>query len=103
MLSDHPRPWTEEPVLGGGFITDANGQKVLFVSSSALRAQIILWANAEEVQMRRGWTAKLRETRWVVVDCPWQVCNWLKRQSFTDPATALVEADKWLTEQEGKP
>ena len=111
MLSDHPLPWTEEKEgYAGGVIRDANRRIVIFVQENELRVRIVLWANAEEVQMRRGWNTTRWDNpkdTWGVVtfrgDCPRELLGYC-RNAWPDPATALVKADEWLKENvEGKP
>lgn len=69
---------------------------------------ISLARNAFDVMMRRGWHSRLdRYERWIVFDsdgkwpCEYEFMEFKK---WTDPFTALVEADRWYREHvESKP
>ena len=114
MLDKYPRPWRVEPLFNPRqwcIVSADNKQVALFAAESReLADQIVLWANAEDVQMRRGWTT----TRWQApnesaglfgaVIHGWWPSELLGFQNNAQPtpALALTAADAWLREQEAK-
>jgi hypothetical protein len=88
------------------------GSSVAFLGSEDAEANsafIALARNAFDVVMRRGWYAnKLSRGGWKVPSDFGQFGSkfwrWLKDNTFTDPFSALVEADRWYRENcESKP
>lgn len=90
--------------------TMADEIDVLESEHDVLEAELLRYQQAEEIQMRRGWMvapvdgyfASIKDTeygtRWCVPNIHWPnaVPYW------PDPKTALIEADKWIREQEAR-
>ncbi|MDE2099651.1 MAG: hypothetical protein KGL39_20530 [Patescibacteria group bacterium] len=113
-----PALWRVEDSWGVLVIRDANGDLVMAVPSRELAEQIVLWRNAEDVQLRLGWTARQSDTNgpkqeWCTEDTWGRVAAWIPvddtdpsmvlRPICADtPARALVEADRWMKERENR-
>jgi hypothetical protein len=71
-------------------------------------AFIALARNAFDVMMRRGWNPLMTSNGWSVSDFHRKRVydkartfrDWVLEQEWPDPFTALVEADRWMKEQE---
>lgn len=97
-----PAPWKHE----GGLVVDCVGFPILLPEKdSADQADDLTFAalarNAFDVMLRRGWTAYPVLDGWCVLDRSKTVL-WANNEPYNaaDPFSALVEADRWLSEQE---
>jgi hypothetical protein len=61
-------------------------------------AFIALARNAFDVMMRRGWGITKFDDGWMAVDDDDMIIEPSTAPSYADPFTALLEADKWHTE-----
>lgn len=116
-LSKYPAPWTVKEIPGASAIVDGNGRIVFSNYNRDLAEQICLWRNAEDAQMRRGLIAVPQFLAFDAGKGTESCVKWGSRLSpmtiydlgrlpgndnFPFPSLAIVEADKWLTEQEGE-
>lgn len=87
-------------------IVGQDGWPVMFSEDDNI-ADLEFWLlarSAQDVKQRRGWFARLnRYDRYLVYDRngAWVAdLQWMEDQNWTDDLTAIVEADKWMKEQE---
>jgi hypothetical protein len=109
ILQLYPAPWKvcDEGAGKDGFGIVAAGAEGRFADcftnfrSRELAERIVLWRNAEDVLLRRGWSLMFddRNKLWSVMDgaLPWGPLEIIVQ---SNPFTALVEADEWCKKKE---
>lgn len=104
-----PAPWEVKLDRGSGifYVPLPGGYPMLLAEDDddhRRRAALELAAlarNALDVMVRRGWSVgsdDFGKTFCLGVGCGCDLWMWAKAQRFTDPFTALVEADRWYRE-----
>ena len=101
-----PAPWTPhrymQPASGNRYaLLDPSCQS--YCDSKTDMEFAALARNAFDVMMRRGWMPRrYRDGTFGVQnefgDWPIELTGWKPKHQFSDPFTALVEADCWYTE-----